>query len=69
MQVSDMVLPDLPLGVVSLFTSETLPRSQPLIAVAFSTCVYVFRNMKLFYKYYLQSLEPTTCEISAWKQV
>lgn len=69
MQVSDLVLPDLPLGVVSFYTSDTLPRTFPLMAVAFNTCIYIYRNMKLFYKYYLQSLEPTTCESEAWEQV
>ncbi|XP_034839932.1 BBSome complex member BBS1 [Maniola hyperantus] len=69
MQVSDIALPDLPLSVVSLYTSETSPRSMPLIAVAFSTCVYVYRNLKLFYKYFLPTVELNASEMEVWKQL
>lgn len=64
-----MALPDLPLGIVGLYTNESMPRSLPMIAVAFSTCIYVYRNMKLFYKYYLPSIDLSTCETEVWKQV
>ncbi|KOB77695.1 Uncharacterized protein OBRU01_03648 [Operophtera brumata] len=33
MQVSDLALPDLPLGVVGLYTSVNMPRSPPIIAL------------------------------------
>ncbi|XP_052737674.1 Bardet-Biedl syndrome 1 protein homolog isoform X1 [Bicyclus anynana] len=69
MQISDLELPDLPLGVVSLYTSETLPRSTPLIAVGFSMGVYVYRNFKLFYKYYLPTVELNTSEMEVWRQL
>lgn len=69
MQVSDLALPDLPLGVVGLYTSENLPRSPPIIAVAFSSCIYFYRNLKLFYKYYLPAIELNPSEMEAWKQV
>lgn len=64
-----MVLPDLPLGVVGFFVSETVPRSVPIVAVAYSSCVFMYRNMKLFYKYYLPSTELSMCEMEVWKQV
>ncbi|CAH2229876.1 jg11769 [Pararge aegeria aegeria] len=69
MQISDISLPDLPLGVVSLYTSETSPRSTPLIAVAFSTCVYIYRNFKLFYKYYLPTVELNASEMEVWNKL
>ncbi|XP_045542915.1 Bardet-Biedl syndrome 1 protein [Papilio machaon] len=69
MQMSDLVLPDLPLGVVGFYTSETMPRQCPVIAIAMSSCVYIYRNMKLFYKYYLPSVEHNTCELEIWKQL
>ncbi|CAG5011640.1 unnamed protein product [Parnassius apollo] len=69
MQTSDLVLPDLPLGVVGFYTSETMPRSFPVVAVAMSSCVYIYRNMKLFYKYYLPSVELNSCEVEIWKQL
>lgn len=67
MQVSDVVLPDLPLGVVGLYTNES--RDSLIIAVAFNSCVYIYRNMTLFYKYYLPAVEFNKCEKEAWKQV
>ncbi|XP_052751876.1 Bardet-Biedl syndrome 1 protein isoform X3 [Galleria mellonella] len=69
MQVSDMVLPDLPLGVVGFYTNETVPRSQPVIGIAFSSCIHMYRNMKIFYKYYLPTVEFNTCEMEVWKQL
>ncbi|XP_013182045.1 PREDICTED: Bardet-Biedl syndrome 1 protein [Papilio xuthus] len=69
MQMSDLVLPDLPLGVVGFYTSETMPRSCPVIAIAMSSCIYIYRNMKLFYKYYLPSVEQNTCELEIWRQL
>ncbi|XP_075970044.1 Bardet-Biedl syndrome 1 [Anticarsia gemmatalis] len=69
MQISDTVLPDYPLGVVGFYISETVPRSVPIIAVAYSSCVYMYRNLKLFYKYYLPSTELSMCEIEVWKQL
>ncbi|XP_049866750.1 Bardet-Biedl syndrome 1 protein homolog [Pectinophora gossypiella] len=69
MQISDMVLPDLPLGVVGLYSSETSPQSLPLIAIAFGSCVYIYRNMKLFYKYFLPAFELNSSELDVWKQL
>lgn len=69
MQISDITLPDLPLGVESIYSSDSSPRLAPLIAVAFSSCIYIYRNLKLFYKYYLPSMELNTSEMEIWKQV
>ncbi|XP_072944110.1 BBSome complex member BBS1 [Epargyreus clarus] len=69
MQIYDMVLPDYPLGVVSCYMSETVPRSIPIVAVAFSSCIYVYRNMKPFYKYYLPTADLSTCELETWRQL
>ncbi|XP_053625882.1 Bardet-Biedl syndrome 1 protein isoform X2 [Plodia interpunctella] len=68
MQISDQTLPDLPLGLVGLYASDAA-NVTPVIAVAFSSCVYVFRNFKIFYKYYLPSFELSTCEMEVWKQL
>lgn len=67
--MSDLVLPDLPLGVVGFYTSEAMPRPCPVIAIAMSSCIYIYRNMKLFYKYYLPSVEQNSCELEMWRQV
>ncbi|KAF9416448.1 hypothetical protein HW555_006209 [Spodoptera exigua] len=69
MQISDTVLPDLPLGVVGFYISETVPRSVPIVAVAYSSCIFMYRNLKLFYKYYLPSTELSMCEMEVWKQL
>ncbi|XP_013193326.2 Bardet-Biedl syndrome 1 protein [Amyelois transitella] len=69
MQVSDLMLPDLPLGVVGFYASESVPHASPIIAVAFSSCVYMYRNLKIFYKYYLPSFDLSTCEMEVWKQL
>ncbi|XP_026329865.1 Bardet-Biedl syndrome 1 protein [Hyposmocoma kahamanoa] len=65
MQISDVVLPDLPLGVAGLYTSES--RNSPILAVAFNSCVYMYRNMKMFYTYYLPAVEFNESEKEAWK--
>lgn len=64
-----MALPGLPLGVVGLYSIETTPRMVPMIAVAYSSAVYIYRNMKLFYKYYLPTIELSANEMEMWKQV
>lgn len=69
MLISDMVLPDLPLGVVGFYTSETTPHTVPVVAVAFSSCIYIYRNMKLFYKYYLPSIDLSISETEIWTQL
>ncbi|XP_013139326.1 PREDICTED: Bardet-Biedl syndrome 1 protein [Papilio polytes] len=69
MQMSDLVLPDLPLSVVGFYTSEAMPRPCPVIAIAMSSCIYIYRNMKLFYKYYLPSVEQNSCELEIWRQL
>lgn len=69
MQIADLVLPDLPLGVVGFYTSEATPCTYPVIAVATYSCIYIYRNLKLFFKYYLPSVELSTCELEIWKQV
>lgn len=67
MQISDIVLSDLPLGVVGLYTNES--RNLPIIAVALNTCVQIYRSMKMFYTYYLPAVEFNDSEKEAWKQV
>ncbi|CAG9585791.1 unnamed protein product [Danaus chrysippus] len=69
MQISDLTLPDLPLGVVSFYAVDSNPRPQPVIAVAFSSSVHFYRNLKLFYKYYLPSVELNAGELDIWKQL
>lgn len=69
MQTSDLNLLDLPLSVVGFYMNEGVPRSTPVIAVAYSTSIYIYRNMKLFYKYYLPSIEWNATEMDIWKQV
>ncbi|XP_041977517.1 Bardet-Biedl syndrome 1 protein homolog [Aricia agestis] len=69
MLVSDFSLPDLPLGVVAFYNSESKPRPLPLLAVAFSSCMYIYRSMNLFYKYYLPSIDLNPGETEVWKQL
>ncbi|XP_050345047.1 Bardet-Biedl syndrome 1 protein homolog [Nymphalis io] len=69
MQLSDIALPDLPLGVENIYSSDSTPRTLPLIAVAFSSCIYIYRNLKLFYKYYLPTMELNSSEMEIWKQL
>ncbi|CAF4843961.1 unnamed protein product [Pieris macdunnoughi] len=69
MQISDIVLPDIPLGVVSFYASETMPRPPPLVAVAFSSCIYIYRNLKLFYKYHLPSSKIEESETEIWEKL
>ncbi|CAG4907387.1 unnamed protein product [Colias eurytheme] len=69
MQISDMVLPDLPLGVVSFYASETLPKAPPLIAIAFDSCIHIYRHLKFFYMYQLPTVDINEQEMEIWKQL
>ncbi|XP_038215550.1 Bardet-Biedl syndrome 1 protein homolog [Zerene cesonia] len=69
MQISDFVLPDLPLGVVSFYASETMPKAPPLIAIAFDSCIHIYRHLKFFYKYQLPTVDINENEMEIWKQL
>ncbi|GBP84352.1 Bardet-Biedl syndrome 1 protein homolog [Eumeta japonica] len=68
-QISDISLPDLPLGVVGFYCTETMPQSLPIVAVAYGFGLYMYRNMKLFYKYNLPTIELNVTEKEIWKQL
>ncbi|XP_077292811.1 Bardet-Biedl syndrome 1 [Arctopsyche grandis] len=67
--INEIILPDIPTSIISFFTNETLPRNPPVIAVSMCSSVYIYKNMKLFYKFYLPPLEILALELEVWRQL
>lgn len=67
--VNDIMLPDTPTSLVSFFTTESIPRNSPVVAVSMGSSVYIYKNMKLFYKFYLPPIDIQPLEANVWRQV
>lgn len=66
--VSENTLLDLPTAVTTFFMDSVEPRV-PAIAVASGACVYVYKNLKPYYKYTLPSLDVNETERDIWDHV
>ena len=58
---------DLPTGVVSLYMDTTEPRT-PAVIVASGASLYVYKNMRPYYKYNLPFLKVNTEEATLWNK-
>lgn len=65
--LSEHTIIDLPTGVVSFHMDTCDPRS-PAIAVASGAHIYIYKNMRPFYKFTLPALEVFPSEMEAWNQ-
>nr|XP_027200540.1 Bardet-Biedl syndrome 1 protein homolog [Dermatophagoides pteronyssinus] len=63
---SENLLVDLPCGVVVVHNDK--PELTASVIVASSSYLYVYRNMKPFYKFSLPPLETNSIELNAWTQ-
>ena len=61
---SENLLVDLPCGVVVVHNDK--PELTASVIVASSSYLYVYRNMKPFYKFSLPPLETNSVELDAW---
>lgn len=66
--LSQLTLIDCPSGVVSFYMDSSSPRI-PAIGVASGSYLYIYKNLKPFYKFGLPSLEINSTEQEAWKQL
>ncbi|KAJ8265989.1 hypothetical protein GJAV_G00123850 [Gymnothorax javanicus] len=65
--ISENTLLDLPTGLVSFFMDQNEPRS-PAIAVASGPFIYVYKNLRPYFKFTLPSLEVNPLEQEVWSQ-
>ncbi|XP_023262134.1 Bardet-Biedl syndrome 1 protein [Seriola lalandi dorsalis] len=65
--VSESTLLDLPAGLVAFFMDLHEPRI-PAVAVASGPCVYVYKNLRPYFKFTLPGLEVNTLEQDVWQQ-
>ncbi|XP_029383044.1 BBSome complex member BBS1 [Echeneis naucrates] len=65
--VSESSLLDLPAGLVAFFMDLHEPRI-PAVAVASGPCVYVYKNLRPYFKFTLPGLEVNTLEQDVWQQ-
>ncbi len=66
--LKENALVDLPTAVVTFFMDHAEPRV-PAIAVASGPCVYVYKNLKPYYKFQLPSMQISETEKEVWTHV
>ncbi|XP_006044427.3 Bardet-Biedl syndrome 1 protein isoform X2 [Bubalus bubalis] len=65
--VSQKPLPDLPAAAVSFLMASHEPRT-PALAIASGPCVYVYKNLKPYFKFSLPLLPTNPLEQDLWNQ-
>ncbi|XP_069750157.1 Bardet-Biedl syndrome 1 protein isoform X2 [Narcine bancroftii] len=66
--VSEHALIDLPTGVITFLMDSNEPRT-PAVAVASGPYIYIFKNLRPYFKFTLPSLEVNPVEQDVWNQV
>ncbi|KAM4524562.1 BBSome complex member BBS1 [Odontesthes bonariensis] len=66
--MSESTLLDLPSGLVAFFMDLHEPRI-PAVAVASGPCIYVYKNLRPYFKFTLPGLEVNALEQDVWQQV
>uniref|UniRef100_A0A8W8IDM9 Bardet-Biedl syndrome 1 N-terminal domain-containing protein n=2 Tax=Magallana TaxID=2171616 RepID=A0A8W8IDM9_MAGGI len=66
--MSEHTIIDLPTGVVSFYMDTHEPRT-PAIAVASGPYIYVYKNLRPYFKFTLPTLEVNPVEADLWNQV
>ncbi|XP_003961258.2 BBSome complex member BBS1 [Takifugu rubripes] len=64
---SESALLDLPTGLVSFFMDLHEPRV-PAVAVASGPCVYIYKNLRPYFKFTLPGLDVNSLEQDVWQQ-
>uniref|UniRef100_A0ABM5F4Z0 BBSome complex member BBS1 isoform X1 n=1 Tax=Pogona vitticeps TaxID=103695 RepID=A0ABM5F4Z0_9SAUR len=65
--LSENALPDLPASVVAFLMDQHEPRV-PAVAVASGPFIYVYKNLRPYFKFTLPPMEPNPMEKSVWDQ-
>ncbi|XP_062892243.1 Bardet-Biedl syndrome 1 protein [Mobula hypostoma] len=66
--VSEHALMDLPTGVIAFLMDTNEPRT-PAVAVASGPYIYIYKNLRPYFKFTLPSLEVNSVEQDVWNQV
>ncbi|KAI1280886.1 Bardet-Biedl syndrome 1 protein [Halotydeus destructor] len=66
---TQLALVDIPAGVASFHMDTGSSGNVPSIAVASGSFLYVYKNLKPFYKFQLPPIELNAMEVDAWAQV
>ncbi|XP_078064398.1 BBSome complex member BBS1-like [Mustelus asterias] len=66
--LSENTLIDLPTGVVTFLMDTSEPRT-PAVAVASGPYVYIYKNLRPYFKFTLPLLEVNSLEQDVWNQV
>ena len=64
--VMESPLLDVPCAIASFYTDCNDPNHRPAIAVASGPAVYVYKNLRPFYKFYLPCVEISSVETDLW---
>ncbi|XP_071535409.1 BBSome complex member BBS1 [Panulirus ornatus] len=65
--MSENTLIDLPTGVITFHMDTTEPRV-PAVAVASGSYIYIYKNLRPYFKFTLPTLEVNPTEFDAWSQ-
>ncbi|KAG7165240.1 Bardet-Biedl syndrome 1-like [Homarus americanus] len=65
--MSENTLIDLPTGVITFHMDTTEPRV-PAVAVASGSYIYIYKNLRPYFKFTLPTLEVNSTEFDAWSQ-
>ncbi|KAK4326344.1 hypothetical protein Pmani_003138 [Petrolisthes manimaculis] len=65
--MSENTLIDLPTGVITFHMDTTEPRV-PAVAVASGSYIYIYKNLRPYFKFTLPTLEVNPTEFDAWNQ-
>lgn len=65
--LSENTLLDLPTGLVSFLMDQHEPRT-PAIAVASGPFIYIYKNLRPYFKFTLPTLEVNPLEQDVWNQ-
>ncbi|XP_033734846.1 Bardet-Biedl syndrome 1 protein homolog isoform X2 [Pecten maximus] len=66
--MSENAIIDLPTGVVTFYMDILEPR-MPAIAVASGPYIYIYKNLRPYFKFTLPTLDVNTVELDLWTQV
>ena len=66
--VSEHQLLDVPVALCTFYTDASLPRA-PAVAVASGSFVFIYRNLRPYYKFTVPPLETNSRELEMWARV
>lgn len=68
LMLSQLTLIDCPCGVISFYMQSNEPRT-PAIGVGSGSFLYIYKNLKPFYKFSLPSLQVNQMENEVWQKI